>query len=676
MVLNATGHLGDFPYEGAHVGRRDIIWCLRDLAQFEEYFELSEEVVYALAREEAPSAYADVATSYWRSWFYSYFDFTTYPFEKRLDLLERRAREGDDIDRELVIRAISNPFPHVGDIVPASRVGGRVAPPQLQFIDRRQMGLAAIRVPQIVAILLASQSTHIREKVVKVVLESRFSWLEHGATDQYLQMVSNDGFPSEGRKRLVADTRHYVDLVSDRTAEPDERVKWMLKQHERLLMQIDEPDPLITVMEVAEHGMWRADQPGTAAHSKVTALVQQCIENPELLAKAVDILGSPEKTGGGSFGRILGAALNDVQVTAVADKVKDVGFSQFTYSVLSAALAANPSREGWLLSLASDWEVKQPLVAISIYQLFGDEAYYREAARMLSTTSVPVNLFRGFYLRSVENIPESVWAFVSAVAERAANDENEARDVLFTVVGEFARNQVVDERAYALGMAALEGVESDHSRNVMADWAEIAIWLHNRFPVEVIRLAASREQSEFSEATNALSELAKTQPEAVLDSLVPKLLTPYESPFLLNGSLLHVIQNIEVEVFGGWLQRQKAEVLSVIAGHIPKPYLHEGKAEVPPLTRTFWEICVAGVGESYQRAQSNFGAHTFNTGVFWGHGVDIFEERIQIGKQLLHDPNPAIREWAEQFRQQSEHMLADANRSQRLDDARGATGDW
>lgn len=675
MVMQARGHLDEFPYEGTKIGRRDIIWRVRDLAQFAEYFEFSEEIVYALAREEAPSAYANVASSYWVSWFHSYFDFTTYPYEKRLDLLERRILEGDDIDREHVVRAISNPFPDVGDIIPSSRVGGRVAPPELNFIHHRQIALAANRIPQIVAMLLQSSSGAIVQKTVDLVLGSRFSWLEHGAFDQYVQMAKDASLPAEAKRRLVADTRQYVGLAADRTIEPDKRVKWMHKQHRRLLELIDDPDPLVTVLEVADHGMWRGDQPGTAAHRKLTGLVKQCLEDPVLFAKTIEMLCSPEKTGGGSFGRLLGEELNEDQIKAIAIRVKEAGLSQFSYSALSAAVKSNPDRQGWLLSFAADREAEQPHVAISIYQLFGDETYFREAARMLSSTSLPVNLVRGFFLRSKDELPDSVWPFVAAVADRAAASGGDANEVLFSIVGEFARNQVEDDRAYALGLTALENTASDHSRNALADWSEIALWLYNQFPKEVIRLAASREQSEFSEATTALAEIASVEPEAVLDSLIPKLQTPYESPFLFNGALLRVIQNVPVDTFERWLRRQVFEVLEVVAGHIPKPLMKDGKAVVPELTRKFWEICTPDMGESYAHAQSHFDAHTFSTGVYGGHGVGLFTERVEIGKQLRNDPNSAIRAWAESYLSQSERMLDDALRSERLDEARRATSD-
>lgn len=176
-------------------------------------------------------------------------------------------------------------------------------------------------------------------------------------------------------------------------------------------------------------------------------------------------------------------------------------------------------------------------------------------------------------------------------------------------------------------------------------------------------------------ATVALAEIAKSDPEAVLNALVPKLADPYHAPFLLSGNLGMVIQNLPVEVFDCWLRRQEPGVIETVAAHLPRPFRQNGKAIVPDLTRAFWNYCSPDMGESFKHALSNFDSHTFATGGFSGHGIELFSERIEVGKQLLNNSNPGIRAWAENFVKQSEHLLADAVRSSHLDDARRATSE-
>lgn len=672
LVMETRGHLDKVPYEGVHVGRRDFIWRLRDLAQFSEYFEDAEAIVYAFAREEVPSAYANVATSYWSSWFSAYFDHTVYPYEKRLDLLERRAIEGDDFDRERVLLAVSNPFPHVGDSIPSQHVGGRLAPPELNFIHYKQICLAQERIPQIIKMLLSHGTPKFQIRVADSVVKACFIWLDHGAIEPYSAMVTDPSFPKDARQRLTASIRHYVDLAKDRTIEPDDHVKSIREMHQQLLERVDEPDPFITVLEIADHGFWRGDETGTEANRKLKRLVKQCLQDHEFLIKTIDFLSDPAKNGGSTFGRLLGVKLSDQEVEHILARVRTTGFSQFTRSALVAAVRIKLRRKRRLLEFAKEVEMESPHVALSIYQMFGDDTYFVESARLLATTVISSRYFRGLFLGSSSDLNENAWKYVDAIAKRAADEDTDALEALASSVKEFADNKIVDDRAYALGLVVLEHTSSQSN---LSDWSDIAQWAYKRYPSEVVAIAARHEQSEFSTATVALAEIAKTDPETVLNALVPKLANPYNVPFLLNGSLSTVFQNILSEVFERWLPRQEPEVIATVAAHLPRPFMQNNKAVVPELTRAFWNYCRPEMGEIFQRALSNFDARTFNTGVYWGHGIPLFSERVEIGKQLSNDPNPGIREWAEDFVKQSEYQLANGVRLNHLDDARRATSD-
>jgi len=485
-------------------------------------------------------------------------------------------------------------------------------------------------------------------------------------------MVTDEAFPIDARRRLAADVRRNIDLLINYVTINQESTlagmgrEHIIEQHRRLLEMIDDGDPIIALIEVAEHEMWEAEYPETPLHGKLSILAEQCLEDKRLFEKAVEILGSPEKSGGHFFGRLLGKRLSEEQVMVIENMVKQVGFSQFTYSALTTAAEINPQLHGRLHSLAAELETKRPNEALLIYRLFGDEAYFREAARMISTMPVPASLFRGFYIHDKDRIPESVWQFTKALRDRAEKEDREIYDVLFEVVGEFSRNQVDDERAYDLGLFTIRRILKSDPTSRLSRGYDIAIWLYRRYPQEILAIASSCEHSPFSVATQVLAEIAKSNPITVLDSLVPKLRAPYESPILLEGSLLQVVQNIPADTFANWLQEQVAEVVETIAGHLPKPFMLEGKAVVPDVTRKFWEICTREMGETYERAKERFYCHTINTGVYSGFGVDLFSERVELAKQLQNDSLPGIREWASEFLRASERMLGEARKQQSL----------
>ncbi len=669
LVTEAQGRLNNIPYEGTRIGRRDIIWRVRDLAQFGEYFEDAEQIVYAFAREEVKSAYADNASSYWQSWFQAYFDYTVYPFEKRLDLLERRALEGDALDRQLVLRAVADPFPDVGDSIPSQRVGGRLAPPELNFIHHKQIRLAAERMPPIYKVLLSTATAAFQAEVADTVIKQCYTWLERGVLEPYLAMVTDTSFPKDARQRLTAKVRHYIEIARDRAIESDDHVTAMGELHEQLLERIDEPDPFIAVLEISEHDFWRGVGPGTEPNRKLEQLASECSRDEEFLFKTIDFLSNPTNDGGGSFGMLLGSRISDQTIEYILGHVSVTGFSQFTYTAIVAAANSKPERKGALLDFAKSWEQDQPQAALSIYQMFGNETYFEEATRLLDSTPISCRYFRAVFLGTAAELNESHWGYVEAIARRTGDDDEYARECLASSVEQFAHHEVEDERAYALGLAVLKQSSSDSMRTSGCEWSDIALWAYKRYPAEVVAIAAQRKQSEFSMATATLAEIAKSDPQSVLNALTPKLANPYQAPFLLIGGISKVVQVLPVEVFNRWMQRQELIVIETMAGHLPKPLLDNGKAIVPDLTRAYWGYCMPQMGETYERALSNFGALNYNTGAFWGHGIELFSARIELGRQLLNDGNPGIRAWAEDFVKQSEQLLADALRERDLHDA-------
>lgn len=675
LVMAEQGNLTGIPYEGADIGRREIIWPVRDLAQFEEYFQLCEEIVYAFAREETPSAYSNTATSYWIDWFRAYFDYTVFPYDIRLDILEKRVKDGDELDHGLVIKAVSNPFPEVGGLVPSSRVGGRVAPPELRFIRREQVEIAASRIPELIAMLLEIASAGVVDQVVDMVVESRIQWLERGMLGPYVEVLQTKGFPESGRHRIIADTRHYVGLSDGPDGGQDWRVRRLREQHAKLLALIDVDDPIIDLLEVANHEIWRGMEKGTPEYRKLEHVMTHCLSKADTFDKALEILGDPTKAGGATFGRLIGPSLNSEQLGAVMSRVRNVGLSSFTYAALAAASSESTSRQEVLQRFASELESERPSTSLAIYQLLGDEVYLQEFARMLASSEVSVLLFRGFVLRSPDELPRSVWELVDVLQKRFKSGDTDALRVLAAVVGELAYARIEDERAFNAGMLVLQETPCNQQLNALVDWSAAAIWLHERFPADVILLAASREQSEFSQATRALAEFANSEPLSVLDALIQKLSRPNESPFLFHGALLSIVESIPENVFRDWLIAQGPPVLETVAGHLPKPKLLDGNAVVPVRTRAFWEVCPSVLGDRCQQAMREFRAHTFSTGVYWGNGIDLFETRLEIARQLRNDPNAMIREWAEGFYRETEHMLQDAIRREQLDEAERATDD-
>lgn len=669
VIKENVGQLHRYPYEGVVFGRSDLIWRLRDLAQFEEYFEKAEEIVYLLAREEVSSAYHNVASGYWAEWFRPYFDHTVYPYEKRLDLLERRVRGGDQTDRELVVQAIADPFPQTGMNVPSDRVGGRLAPPELQFIHHAQIRTAIERIPPIFELLLAVDDAEFKRKVGSALVNASFDWLEMGAVEWYAGVVMSEAFPTESLQQLVLKTRRYVGLRDELGEQPeDPRLKKLHDAHQKLLTRIDtEDDPFLEAREIADHGYW-GDNADKAAYKRQARVLDQCLADPAFRSRVIDLMADPEKHGGGPFGKLFGKHLDLAQSKELLDEVWRRGFSQFSYAALRVAAEEHEAIRSQLLEEARSHELTHTRTALSLYQLLGDETLYAESTRILNETDIPSSSFGHFWFSSIETMTDSVRGFIAAVTKRVEGGEATASEVAIHIAGELAQHAIKDPEAYALGLLALNSCDPERGSQSLVSWNDIGEWLLSVVPDEVIAIAASKDQGLYSPATALLATAAAEHPEEVLTAVTPKLKNPYKSPILLSGGLIKVFTVITPQTLRKWLPAQPAKVWEAVAGHLPKPFGDEASAEMPAVTRAFWDLCLPE-HPAFAHALEHFEAHTYGTGVYGGHGIDLYSARVAMAKKFLTDPNSGIRKWAEEFLKVSEYRLGQAYRSQSLSDA-------
>lgn len=667
-IKESVGHLTEYPYEGAPVGRRELIWKLRELAQFPEYFVLCEEILYLLAREEVPSGYANVATSYWPGWFGAYFDNTVFPYSERLAILKGRASAGDALDRKLVLKAVSNPFPDFGSDIPSDRVGGRLAPPELRFIHHEQIEQAASTIPEIVSILLALGDGAFRAEVAKRINACCFSWLERGALRSYLKMVRDPNYPAEAFQELIVEVRHYVNLELVMNDEPEPRIRYMREQHKKLLAEIDGTDPFLEVLEIAAHGHWR-EEDKDEAKKQVDRILSRFKSDPAFRQRVLEVLSDPAKYGGMSLGQTIGPELTENEIDELVFRSQQRGYSQFSYAALRHYATEVQGADAIMLTKARALEKSDSKAALAIYQALGDKVYFVEASRLLAETDVSTEFFGGMWLRSSEELQDYHWPYIRAIEQRAANGDAFAASLCVTIAGSLAYIQCDLDEAIHFGFLALRLGEVARGHGGLKQWDDIAMWLLPRDPIQVIGIAARKEQSEFSKATKVLSAAAKQYSRETLEALAPKLRDPYKPPYLMVGGLTAVFANVNSSTFSAWLKEQDDKVVINVAAQIPKPTLVEGEPNIPEITRAFWEYCVP-THRCFEKAMGNFQANTFNTGVYFGHGVDLFSQRVVLARKVLLDQNPSLRIWAEGHLKSSEGHLEDARREENVANAR------
>ena len=662
------GNLDQFPYEGAEVERRNVIWRMRDLAQFEEHFEACEEIVYGLAREEISSAYGNVASTYWPDWFHAWFDFTEYPYDQRLDLLQRRIREGDERDRELAISALAFPFPNHSSNVPSDVVGGRLSPRSLHRFNDAQFRIAVERIPDLLIELLECGSASTRTHVSNAVVKARFQWLEVLADPSPLAKVLNHPlFDPEAKRRMVVEVRQYLALFdNDREREP--RAEQNRIHYDRFLPMIDVGDPLADAELILKSGGMDIDDSPSLQETE-QRLVERAANDDDFLQSLMPLLLNAESFGAARFGKRLAVRKDEAFVWNVLNDSRETGSGPYTLGVIGAGVERRPALAQEIETTLALAEQEKPYWAQAIRQVLGTSHYIKGAVRLLRERVIPLKAFQGAWYLHREDDASVVREFLDLLGERVTEGDDDATRIALSVAYDARRDLFPEQDVRPLALSAFLAQARQDSDFRSHEWNTVGEWLLDYDPATVVGALAGDRQSEFSDSTKLLAFAAPKYASSVLDALRAKLLAPYEPPYLFMGSLGHVIGNVPAEEFGAWLDRHGFKEAFALAGHLPKPHLSEdGRAIVPEQTLAFWERHPVE-SDRFDELLANFRSHTFNTGVFMGHGVDLFTKRIDLARQLQSHPLSAIRRWAEAFERESRESLTDAERRLEIDNA-------
>ena len=662
------GNLDQFPYEGAEVERRNVIWRMRDLAQFEEHFEACEEIVYGLARKEIPSAYGNVASTYWPEWFHAWFDFTEYPYGQRLDLLQRRIRDGEERDRELALSALAFPFPGHSSNVPSDVVGGRLAPRSIHCFNNDQLRTAIERIPDLLIELLERGSASIRAHVSNAVVKARFQWLEVLTDPSPLAKVVNHPlFDPEAKRRMVVEVRQYLALFEhDREREP--RAEQNRIHYDQFLPMIDAGDPLADAELILRSGGMDIDDSPSLQETE-QRLVERAANDESFLQSLKPLLLNAESFGAARFGKKLAALKDEDFVWDVLNDSRETGSGPYTLGVVGAGVERRLSLAEEIEVVLLEGEKEKPFWAQAVRQVLGQSYYMRGGTRLVRERLIPLKVFQGAWALHREENADVVTDFLVLLADRVSDKDEDAERMALSIAYEAKRGLFPDQDVRPLALSAfLAQLRQDRDHRPY-EWEKVGEWLLEFDPATVIAALAGDRQSEFSDSTKLLVHAAPKHASLVLDALRAKLLTPYEPPYLFVGSLDHVVRNTPVEEFGNWLDSHGYEEAFALAGHLPRPHLdEEGRAVVPEQAIAFWERHPSG-SERFDDLLANFRSHTFNTGVFMGHGIDLFTKRIELARQLQTHPLSALRIWAEGFERESRESLADAARRMEIDNA-------
>lgn len=216
-----------------------------------------------------------------------------------------------------------------------------------------------------------------------------------------------------------------------------------------------------------------------------------------------------------------------------------------------------------------------------------------------------------------------------------------------------------------IGLKAL-AVDLEGARDY--DWAKIAERLLPSAPRDVIGFAVERVRFDDEQLSELFANFAQQYPTEVLGVVSERLLN--KKIVTLGATFEQTIQSVELVHFRAWLRGQSDEDMLEIADQLPRPFLDQEIAIVPDQTLAYFEE-LAGRNSISERAARHFLIHTFSTGVYMNHGIDLFSSRIELAKKLASHDDPFIRSWCGPFQKYAEDSLNRGRQRLEEDVARG-----
>ncbi|HVT12583.1 MAG TPA: hypothetical protein VHE55_09965 [Fimbriimonadaceae bacterium] len=667
--------LHEFKYEGGGgIGRREVIWTLRQLAQFEEFFLSCEEVVYWMARDEVPSPYSNVASTYWVDWFHPYFDYTNYPYDARLDLLESRIGRGDQRDKELAVMALSSPFPHVGSDVPRDRVGGRLVPPETRLILGKNLVTAVQRIPQILRHLISVGDEAIRQQVAKAWVGSIYDWLGRTHDPALVASVINTpGFPDTERRAVIVKL-HHMTHARESLGKTDPETLASEKLNASLINLISRDDDDLADAAIVLKEGWRSDRK-RSLEDRESKLIKRVANEPGFIDKIRSIIMERSSHGAAPFGKRLAAEVDDQFFWRELElSRRDLAATPFVLGLIDGFVIAHPEIRARLLPILDETEARDPFWSQAIRYLLGPEEWAVAGARLVRQGMVSPKAFSNAWVPLDFGKSKVAKDLLRAIHERASTGDVDAASTLVELAYGCTDREIQDEEVLQIFLDAYLGLGTTKRWLDDSTWVSVGEWLMKFKPDMVIEGAVASAFAGGFGVEGLLSAAAPNYSRQVLES-IDHHLSVSDTPWIASGSFNAVFGMIEPELFEEWIRDARPEVAEFVAGQLPPPFIGpNGTAIVPAQTRAFWRIHPPS-SPGFERLMATFRSNTFNTGVYWGHGIDLFSARVRLAEQLRLDDDPAIALWADMFHAESKAMLERGRRDEAFDQARAQTED-
>jgi hypothetical protein len=677
-ILDAGEGIKEWHYEAERFGRRDLIYPLKDLAQFSQYFEQCEAVLFQLVKYEAETAYVNDATGAWCEWFRPYFDYTVYPYQERLSLLEKRIQDDPRTTIPLLAKIISNLFPINGLVITSKVVGGKEAPSRLhdQKIYYEPCWLAIEKYPNIVLAALQEATDEERELLGTAVADGVLRWISFsGDTTGLLTIMQSPFFSSAARQKVeftlkrVAWLRDFREEAREEQGKDPEELSAYYDRIDAILDAISNADDLneLAFMLQDDFLFHENERLSNAA----VELGKRIGQSEDVFRKALVVFANTAHQGGRELAKLYCTLFSKEQRLEVLRVLAHNEGSQFLYAFVYECASNDQEFKDAALRTADLIKDKNWVVALNLFDRLDRAASFKLQASMVSSGTLPVSILKRTFLQSSREVSQELWELIDVAQSRMLAGDLEAADACLHISSELIRIRMIDDKLVALALNALRS--TSRARDTMGDyvWKDVSAQLVHSEPEEVIHIASRADLHEFSKSVELLAELAPKYGDLVLRHLENRLASANKTPYLLPGSLEPIVNRIDAAIFQNWIARQCDSVLVHLAGHLPVPEVADGVPMIHPNTFAYWKQ-VRKKSPMFNEALDEFFRHTCSF-IVVGYGEELFSHQIELASKLISHEIDGIREWAMRFKVSAERHLRRAEGSKTIDRAREDT---
>jgi len=644
--------------------RRQLVWIAERLAQFPEFFDDSEAILYRLAVHECEPKIGNNATAIWHQLFRLYLSGTAVPFGERLKKLQTRVVTADASTRETVRGAFGQVLDfHSTRILGPPVVAGRIPPAEWRPKDLPELKDAFNQALNLLIEFSKAEDPKLARAAQKSLTRAIETLIRQGYLAEIESIVPIDQIAEDIRGALASNLKQFISFRARSDSGQPEIPKEYLN---KLTTWIERITPhslhgrLVEVVGVSPWGHYGREKEW---HSELDTLAAELLKDTSAFSAELAWLISTDAKSASDFGERIGAldsGANHLQ--PIVDHSLAASSSGFLKGYIVGLLSRSDVDLNLINTTLDQLESQSPLFAFDVSLVGGDRVNtFGRATRMIREAKVSAVYLRVFTFwignRRIET--REVVEALELLLEVKGNETVSAADVMLDFLG--ARLHVgkfteLLETNPAIVWRVVETAVQNPGREAHW-WSEIMMKIADTNPTRAIELACNAmisDEFEFSDAAkNLIALFANKFPSEVMENVGKIALDKNVGWHFLIGKF-SVFTALSFKVVKEWLEKNGVDAARKVARHVPRPFLTaEGKPGLPPLTEflltrfedddaTFNEFCA--------------GIHSFQTYV--GDIASKREAEAKFAEAFFNHPLRRVREWA-RLEWQSGHSEAE-----------------